>query len=316
MRRRWARVAASLVSAATLGAAVAFAGPDDFTPGSVRAEIEAAVRADAPSNAVAALDRLLDEATPRIRARHVEAAKAAMELLPPDVGGGRAARFLAEALRLDPSQAGGAWAAAQDLRKDLLRRVAVEDGIRFLAHLIEIYPAVPQYRHDLAVLLLDGGRRDEARVQLELNFRMAPSDTWAGYTLALIAEEDGDTAGAVAIYDRLSHARPNEMRARLLKVRLLAQSDRPAARASLDESVRAAEAASTEAVRADFLEQCAAEREGLDVADSRRAAVATIEGRVQRVLWSSVAAWVVVLLVLLRWTRSAPAGTGRISPRN
>lgn len=299
------------VLAAVFAATSALAEPDDFVPGSVRAEVDAAVRADRPADAARILDRVLDERAPRIRARHIEAARAAMDLLPPDLGAPRAAQFLAEALRLDSSQAGGAWAAAQELRKDLLRRVAVDDGIRFLGHLIEIYPAVPQYRHDLAMLLLDGGRREAARAQLELNARMAPSDTWAAYTLALLAEEDGDIAKAVSIYDRLAHERPNDMRAWLLKVRLLGPFDRAAARAALADAIRAAEAAPSEAARADFLEQCAAERVALDLADARRAAVAAIGRRTNLFLGLSLAVWAALLAVLLRWTRAAAP-----APRN
>jgi tetratricopeptide repeat protein len=304
-----------VAAAAILLAAGAARAEDAWQPGSVRREVAAAADAGDLDRAWRALDLVLDERTPRIRARHVEAARAAWELLPRDKAAARTARLLAEALRMDPGDEGGAWKLAQDLRKDLLRRVDLDSGALFLAKLIEIYPNVPLYRHDLALLSLDGGRRDEARVQLTAQMEMAPSDPWPAYTLAVLLEEDEDVAGAAAVYDRILDTQPGDLRAHLFKAKLLAGKDPSAARAAIETGVRAAQASRSETERAELLDAFAYERRRLDAAAARLDAIDAIRDRTRRTTGAALAAWAVVAVIAFRLTRtSAPGAPSGATP--
>lgn len=276
----------------------------------VRRAIEEAARDGRTGDAVALLDRLVAPEAPRDRARHVAAARAAMEFLPSETGAPYAARLLAEALRLDPSDADGAWSAAQDLRRDLLRRVDAENGARFLEKLIEIYPAVSVYRHDLGVLLLDAGRRDEAIQVLELMHRTAPSDTRAAYILATLAEDAGDTAAALRWYEAVLRERPGELRAHLLMSVLLATTvgDLDAARAALDAGARAATAAAAP-LREDYLRRFDEERRRIAGLEARRRDVQVIARRIDVTLAGLAVVWLGLVLVAARTTRPLPAPT-------
>lgn len=297
----------AILAAIVLALAGATAVGADFEPGSFRREIETAVKDGAPDRAVAAIDRLLDDAAPRIRARHVEAAKAALDLLPWETAAPRASRLLAEALSLDPSNRDGAWTAAQSLRVELTRKVDVETGERFLAKLAEIYPDYIDYRSERADLLFNGSRREEGRAELEVLFRMAPSNTRAGYQLAVMAEEDGDIPGAISTWDRLIVARPFDLWPRFMKARVLSTKDRPAARAALEEGRRAAAASDNESVRASYLERFDDLRTWIDDEDARHEIIRQTEERQRLAMAAAIAVWAVVAGCGLLATRAAPA---------
>jgi len=298
-----------------LGLAAAAAAQEAFVPGSARAEIETAVRAGKPERAVAYLQSLVADGAPRDRRRHVEAARAAMALLPPDVSAPFAVRLLAEALRMDPGDADGAWTAAQELRKDLRRRMDVENGERLLGKLLEIYPEVPNYRYELGYLLWGAGRREDARRVFETLHRLSPSDPSSAWRLAEMAEDDGDAARAVSYYDAVLRARPHELTAHQLKAVLLSASlgDHVAALAELDRGVLAAEKVPSGPERERALRRFAEERVRIESAKARREALRDLRDRTDRIVVACVAAWVAIAAgaaFAVRRLRPLPASEG------
>lgn len=269
------------------------AAEEPFVPGSARNAIEEAVRAGAPERAAAYLDGLVGEGAPRDRRRHVEAAQAAVKLLPWEVAAPRAVRLLSEALRMDPSDADGAWTAAQELRRDLRRRWDAENGERFLQKLIEIYPETPNYRYELGYLLWGAGRREDARAAFELAHRISPSDPAPAYRLAEMAEDDGDAARAIAYYDAILAARPQEVLAHQWKAVLLSGSlgDHAGALRAIEAGVRAAGSAPPGAEREAMLRRFEEERVRVESAMTRRKDLREMRGRTDRILLGVVAAW-------------------------
>jgi hypothetical protein len=306
MRRARGVAAAWAVAAATLLATAARAD-DDFERGSARREVETAVKSGDEAKALAYLDGLLRDGTPRIRARHVEAAHAAWDLLPKSDAAPRAAQLLAEALRLDASDRDGAWKLAQAVRTDLVRRVDVDTGLRFLSKLAEIYPSVPYYRHDAALLALDGSRRAEARQHLEANLHLAPADSWAADRLAILLEEDEQPLAASEVYDRLIAARPGEVTAHLSKAKVLGGFDRPKARAAIAAGEAAAAAHPDPAERAYWAQRLAEERFRLDAADRRVETIGAMRSRVKWAAGIALALWLVAAAGLVRATRAPHA---------
>jgi len=300
---RFARPARALVltfatTAFALSASVArrAAGEEPFVPGSARSAIEDAVRAGTPEKATAYLDGLVAEGAPRDRKRHVEAAAAAVKLLPHEVAAPRAVRLLSEALRMDPSDADGAWTAAQELRRDLRRRWDAENGERLLQKLIEIYPETPNYRYELGYLLWGAGRREDARAAFELAHRISPSDPAPAYRLAEMAEDDGDAARAVAYYDAILAARPQEILAHQWKAVLLsgALGDHAGALQAIAAGVRAAESAPAGAERDRLLRRFDEERVRIENAVARRGDLREMRKRTDRILLGAVAAWIAI----------------------
>jgi tetratricopeptide (TPR) repeat protein len=296
-------VAALLVAVA----AAAAAAEDAPAPGELRREVESALRSGGPGAAAAVVDRVLE--APRVRARNVEAARAAMELLPHDVAAPRAAQLLAEALKMERGDR-EAWNLAMTLRKDLLRRVDVETGTRFLEKLDEVYPGTPAYRYDLAGLLLDGGRREEARALLRSLFETDPAGVteqgrrWAVYELARLSEEADDVAGARAAWDRILEVLPLDPAANVARVRVLARTDQDAAQRALDDATRAAAAAPSEAARQALLDALDRERRRLARIDARRAEIRGILERIDAALALALGGWTLAVAGLLWGTRA------------
>lgn len=315
--RAVARAAAAAVAIA-LAAAVARAG-DGFEPGSIRAEIETAVRDGRSAEAAALLDRLIETREP-FRAQFVEAAKAALEFLPRDVAHPRAVELLAKALKLDPSNADGAWRAAQDLRKALIRRGDAATGIPFLVRLRDVYPKETAYRWDLARLLLLAGRRSEARESLSelvggTDAGPGVRDLRAAMLLAVVLEQDGDVAGALALYDRVlatpasdAAAHADHRTAHDVKIRILSRPDPAGAARALDAARRHAETLASEAERNDFVESLDRLDARLAELGARRDAIRALTARSEATTATALAGWCIAVVLLLRATRAADGG--------
>lgn len=298
-----------VASAGTLAAGAArpaLAG-EGFEAGSARAAVESALRGGGPGAAATALDAIL--AGPRDRERDLEAAQAAMDLVAGAAGRARAAALLEAALRARPS-ARDAWSLAQTLRMDLVRRVDGAAGEPFLRALIELYPEVESYRRDLALLLLDLGRRDAARAVFEAHAAADPSDPQPHYRLARMDEEDGDREGAARRYAAIVQRWPGDLRAWHLRASVLASMRSPEARGVLAEGLERAAAADSEAERARWTERLTDLRRFAEQQDHDRAAILRMIRMQSAVIAAALAVWAAVLVVACRATRS-PAASAR-----
>ena len=303
------RAARSAVAAAgiLLGSAVvgvdmvtlAFAG--DFEVGDARAAIEKARAEHGDAGAISALDAILHG--PRLRTRDVEAAQTAIEFLPPETGEPCAARLLAATLRADPSAHGDAWRAAQDVRKRMFRRVDVENASQFLRELSAIYPTVPEYRRDLATILLDGSRRPEARTVLAEQVAAFPDDPFPVYQLARLEEEDGDLAQAAQRYETLVARRPQEIRAYFILAKIFEQTDPARARGAVARGADAAARSDSATERADWADQFASERWWISRAESDRANIRAMGAHQTKVIAVVLGLWAVALVIAARRTR-------------
>ncbi|MCG3135597.1 MAG: hypothetical protein HMLKMBBP_03318 [Planctomycetes bacterium] len=290
--RRAARTAPLL--ALLLLAAAAEAG-DEWIPGATRAAAEAALRADGPDAAASVIDAVAaagDSSLIRpenLRACRVEAAKAAVDLLPPDLAAPRATKLLLAALRADKGSTGGAWEAAQQLRRSLLHRVDDENGEPFLRGLQEIYPGEPSYARDLGFLLLDVGRREDAKASFRSAVRISPSAVQAAMRLAWLEEQDGAQDEAIALYEGVVKARPDEMQARyaIAQIKGYVQSDFDGARTVLDEAARHASANLGAAAAESSLTRIREIRASLDERSRTRSRIREIDRRATRLLWMS-----------------------------
>lgn len=193
---------------------------EDFAPGSLREAAESTLRNEGPDAVHAQLEALLENDAERIHARHVEAAKTALDLLPPLRANALAARFLDEALTRD-SGARDAWQLALRLRDQIESHLDADTGVPFFTRLTELYPRHAHYRYYLADLLRDVGRSREAREQYEQILRNAPRETRALYQVAWMDETLGDVGGAIARYDQIIELRPDEIDAYRAKASLL-----------------------------------------------------------------------------------------------
>jgi serine/threonine protein kinase/thioredoxin-like negative regulator of GroEL len=142
-----------------------------------------------------------------------------------------ARREIETALRLDPgSQSGMAWRTL-DARHGG-RFAEAEAGAR--AHL-DAVPLFWAVRIMLAEILLEQGRTDEARREIEKVFEQDPSNLSAARTMARIQLHGGDTVAARDLLEGISAADHPNFRVRMLWALLLArEGDCTAASASLD----------------------------------------------------------------------------------
>ncbi len=272
------------------------------TPDEVRVEIETAAASGDTAAAIAILDRLLDPATTRDRATHVEAAKAAMTVLPPQEGGPRAARLLVEALRMNPA-GDRAWRLANELRQRALRETDLATGIPLLEGLASVYPAELSYRSNLALLHLDAGRLDDAYAEFSRIVDLAPSESEARYRLAFLEEERGRIDAALEQYDEIIALR-GEMKAHRLKVAVLRTARAyEAAEQALAAATAAAQSMALGPARDRALADLARERQLLDDDMDRRRRIRELDARLDRLLTRIAIGWGVVLaggLLLLR----------------
>ena len=90
------------------------------------------------------------------------------------------------------------------IRREQGRLGEIEDAVR---RFIEIYPAIPAWRAALALMLLEGGRREEARAELEaIDVAALPRDANWLIAVTLLAEVAGslpDPERAAVLYDAL-----------------------------------------------------------------------------------------------------------------
>jgi len=299
------------------GAAAARAGDDD-----IRREVEAAMARNDRAAALAALDAVIAEGAPRSRIRSVAAARAALDLVGGPDGNLRAARILADTLKLDRTDNQGAWSIAVGLRARVIRdfdRPAAEELLRAM---MRIYPEDLVYAYDLARVYRDGGSTDAARgVYLEIA-ALAPSETRARQSLALLEEDRGDLDAALTVYDGLiasgvAHESP-DFAAHLSKARVLLRKkhDLPAARRALDAGLVAVRATPPSTQREEYLSRFEWTERELDQEEARRVSLHALRTRLDRVLALTAAAWLLVLgggLVLLRrmgWVGGAGAQAG------
>jgi DNA-binding SARP family transcriptional activator len=91
-----------------------------------------------------------------------------------------------------------------NIRREQGRLAEIEDAVR---RFIELYPAIPAWRTALALLLVETGREDEARAELEaIDVAALPHDAnWliATTLLAEVCGELGDARRAEELYDAL-----------------------------------------------------------------------------------------------------------------
>jgi len=309
--RRLLLLALLIAAAARAG----FAGDDD-----IRREVEAAMARNDRAAALAALDAVTAPGAPRSRARSVAAAGAAMNAVGGPDGNLRAARILADTLRTDRTDSGGAWSLAVALRVRVLRdfdRTAAEELFRAM---MRIYPEDLVYAYDLARVYRVGGSTDAARAVYAEIAALAPSETRARQALALLEEDRGDLAAALAVYEDLiksgaAQGTP-DFAAHLSKTRVLLHKshDLPAARRALDAGFAAVRAAPPSTQREDWLARFDWTARELAQEEARRASLHELRARLDRTLALAAAAWLVVLgggLLCLRragWLSGARAG--------
>jgi tetratricopeptide (TPR) repeat protein len=291
------------------------AGDDD-----VRREVEAAMARNDRAAALALLDAVTAPGAPRSRARSVAAASAAMNIVGGPDGNLRAARILADTLRTDRTDNGGAWSLAVGLRARVIRvfdRPAAEE---LLGAMKRIYPEDLVYAYDLARVYRDGGSTDAARAVYAEIAALAPSETRARQALALLEEDRGDLAAALAVYEDLIKSgaaqETPDFAAHLSKTRVLLRKshDLPAARRALDAGFAAVRAAPPSTEREDYLVRFDWTARELAQEEARRASLHELRARLDRTLALTAAAWLVVLgggLLCLRragWLVGARAG--------
>lgn len=257
-----------------------------WSPGEARRAVLKTFDDEGPAAAAALVARLAEPGVTRVRARDVEAARAAFELLPKDDGVRAAAKVVAALLRTDASDAAGAWTLAQDLRRDVIRRADAVAGEPLLRDLVAIYPDVPNYRYDLGVLFLDSARREDARREFETAFKAAPSFVTTGYRLAEMSEQDGDAKSAVSRYDEILANRATEFPAHGAKASVLAFTlgEVAEARKVLDDAMRLAAGAPEGADRTRALADLAERRQIIEQRERNRAAIRDVDARVTTVL--------------------------------
>ncbi len=281
-----------------------------WSPGEARRAVLKTFDDQGPAAAAALVARLAEPGVTRVRARDVEAARAAFELLPKDAGLPAAAKVVASVLRADASDAAGAWTLAQDLRRDVIRRADAVAGEPLLRDLVAIYPDVPNYRYDLGVLFLDSARREDARTEFENAFKTAPSSVHSAYRLAEMLEQDGDARGAVAIYNRILATRATEFPAHGAKASVLAFTlgEVAKARQVLDEAMRLAAGAPEGPERTRALADLAERRQIIEQRERNRAAIRDVDARVTTVLTVVVLLTVLAAAALLAWVSKLRAG--------
>lgn len=328
MTRAYRRVVAAMAAVAAIVllatlAVPARAGEDPWSrpwsAGDARRAVLKTFDEEGAAAAGALVARLAEPGSTRHRARDVEAARAAFELLPKETGLPAATKVVATLLRADPSDAAGAWTLAQDLRRDVVRRADVTAGESLLRELIAIYPEVPNYRYDLGVLFLDSARRADARVEFEKAFQTAPSSVNPAYRLAEMLEQDGDPRGAVAVYNRILATRPTEFPAHGSKASVLAFTlgEVTEARRVLDDAMRLAAGAPEGAERTRALSDLAERRQIIEQRERNRAAIREVDSRVTTVLGVVVLLAAAAAVSLLAWVsklraeQAGDSGDGR-----
>lgn len=290
------------------------AGDDD-----IRKEVEAALARNDRAAALSALDAVVAPGAPRSRGRSVAAARAAMDVVGGPDGNLRAARILADTLKTDPTDSQNAWTLAKGLRARVIRdfdRPAAEELLRAM---MSIYPGELIYGYDLARVYRIGGSSDAARDVYAQIVALAPSETLARQELALLAEDRGDLATALAIYDdRIARGDTQgtpDLAAHLSKTRVLIWKtlDLPAARRALDAGLAAVKAAPPSAERENYLASFEWTARDLEREEARRATLHDLQAHLFWTLVFAVAAWLLVLgggIVALRragWLRGARA---------
>ena len=297
-------------------ASAARAGDDD-----IRKEVEAALARNDRAAALALLDAVTAPGAPHSRAKSVAAARAAMDAVGGPEGNLRAARILAETLKTDRSDAMGAWTLAVGLRARVIRDFDRPAAEELLSAMMRIYSDdFAYYAYDLARVYRDGGSTDAACAVYKEIAAIAPSETRARHTLALLEEDRGDLAAALAEYDKLIAAGnaqgTPDFAAHLSKARVLMQKshDLPAARQALDAGVAAVRAAPPGSDRDDYAERFDWTLRALGQEEARRAQLHEMRARLDRTLAFTAIAWLMVLgggLVLLRrggWLTGVRAG--------
>ena len=293
-----------LVLAAAAGPARA--GDDD-----VRREVEAAIARNDRAAALAALDAVTAPDASRSRARSVAAASAAMNTVGGPDGNLRAARILADTLRTDRSDNGGAWSLAVGLRARVIRDFDRPAGEELFRALMRIYPEDLVYAYDLARVYRVGGSTDAARAVYKEIAALAPSETSARHTLALLEEDRGDLAAALAVYDDLiasgaAQGTP-DLAAHLSKTRVLLWKvhDLPAARSALAAGLAATRTSAPGAERDDYDARFDWTGRQLEQEASRRVLLHELRARLDRTLAAVAGVWLVVLGGGLLWLRRA-----------
>jgi tetratricopeptide (TPR) repeat protein len=114
----------------------------------------------------------------------------------------------------------GKWAAADKLR---VMEGAVDDGRRVL----ELDPGNDEVRRELAGLLVQVGRFDEAEAACRASLARAPGDPRLLYLLARTLHPQGKRAEAEAVLDPVVRAYPNYGDALLLRAILYREADQP-----------------------------------------------------------------------------------------
>jgi predicted Zn-dependent protease len=300
--RRLLLLALLIAAAARAG----FAGDDD-----VRREVEAAMARGDRAAALAALDAVTAPDAPRSRARSVAAAHAALEVVGGPEGSLRAARILVDTLAKDRSDSQGAWSLAVGLRARAIREFDRPTAEEILRGLMRIYPEELSYAYELAQVYRDGGATDAARAVYAEIAAVAPSERRARQTLAVLEEDRGDLAAAIAVYDEMiafgaRQATP-DFAAHLSKTRVLLHKvhDLDAAARALAAGLAAVRTAAPSTEREDYIARFDWTSRELEQEKNRRAELHVLRARLDRTLVIAALAWLVVLGGGLAWLRRA-----------
>lgn len=96
------------------------------------------------------------------------------------------------------------------------------EAFRHLERAVAAHPDDPKARYNLALMLLERGRRDAARGHLETALRREPSFAPASFALGRLAEEDGDLAAAARLLSTAATAPAFAVQARFVLAGVLA----------------------------------------------------------------------------------------------
>jgi Tfp pilus assembly protein PilF len=114
----------------------------------------------------------------------------------------------------------GRWGAADRLRD---MEQAADDGRRVL----ELEPANDAVRREVAWLLLQVGRYEEAERECRISLRSTPGDGWLHYLLARSLHGQSRRAEAEQVLDPVVRSQPRFADGLLLRAKLYAEADRP-----------------------------------------------------------------------------------------
>ncbi len=230
--------------------------------------------------------------------RMVDAAEAALEVLPTLTGNRHATEMVLTVLQREYGQA-RAWGAAMALRSRLLNSLDVEGGVPFLNAMSDSYPDQSQFfLIDLGYLQERSGHPVEARAAFE---RVLTTDAEASvitalYRLAALDELDGDVDSALRRYDEI-HAKNASPWPLIWQTRVLRGTARryDDAEASLSRARTATEALAAGPKRDELRRLLDDEVVALTESRSTQHDLREISGHIDRALLGALAAWLLLL---------------------